>query len=80
MAGEAAPTAATGKTSSGHGLAFISHALGALRLAWGDVYTTGHDDKGYWAARPDRMGSLMRADSPEELGRLLADDFGGRRE
>lgn len=75
----AVPQAARGKTDGGRAavdLAAVSQALEALRLAWGDSYMTGHDGKGYWAARPDRIGSLMRAGTPGELGRLLAGDFG----
>jgi hypothetical protein len=32
-------------------------ALEALRFGWGDAYLIGHDDeRGYWAARRDKIG------------------------
>jgi hypothetical protein len=70
--GDAAPQAARGGTSSEHDLAFAGEALEALRLAWGDLYMFGRDDKGYWAARPDVIGSMVRAADPVALGVLLA--------
>ena len=52
-------------------------ALEALRLLWDDSYTFGYDpDRGFWAIRDGRIGSLLTADSPEELARLL-EDAGG---
>jgi hypothetical protein len=77
MGGEAAGRqAATGVADSEHDLGVVSRAPKALRLAWGDVYTFGHDERGYRAAWPDRLetGQLC-ADTPEALGRLLAGDF-----
>lgn len=76
---EAAPQAARRTTDGEHAvdLAAASQALGALRLAWSNVYMFGHDEKGYWAARPDRPGTgILRADTPGELGNLLTGDSG----
>ena len=54
----------------------VSQALDALRLTWGHVYAIGHDDKGYWGARPGRPGTTIhRSEAPEELDGLLAEDF-----
>ena len=73
--GEAAEGAG-GRTDGDRDLAAVSQARGALRLAWGDVYMFGHDEKGYWAAQADAPGTgIHRANNPEELGRLLT-DFG----
>jgi hypothetical protein len=59
-----------------HDLDLVSRALEALRLAWGDVYMFGHDEKGYWAARHGRPGAeILRAETAEELGLLCAADF-----
>ena len=63
--------------AAARGVTTVSQALEAPRLAWGDVYMFGRDEEGYWAARPDRPGTgIHRAGDPEELCRLLADDFG----
>lgn len=73
---EAAPQAARSMADGEHGLEAVSQALEALRLAWGDAYMFGHDEQGYWAARLHRPGTeILRADTPEELGKLLAADF-----
>jgi hypothetical protein len=54
-------------------LGVVSDALTALRLVWGDEYEFGHDERGYWALPLDRPeAEKLRADAPEELGRLLA--------
>jgi hypothetical protein len=51
-------------------------ALEALRFGWGDAYLIGHDDeRGYWAARRDRIGGLLTADSPDELRQAITDDY-----
>lgn len=51
-------------------------ALDAIRFSWGDAYLIGHDDeRGYWAARRDRIGGLLLANSPEELRQAVADDY-----
>ena len=48
-----------------------------LRLLWDDEYLTGHDDEhGWWASRRGAVGHIMTADSPEELGRMISEDFG----
>jgi hypothetical protein len=54
---------------------FASRALEALRLAWGDVYMFGRDERGYWAARPAAGSGILSAGTPEELGMLCAAAF-----
>jgi hypothetical protein len=73
---EAAPQAARGMTDGEHDLGEVSEALRALRLAWGDTYMFGHDERGYWAARHHRPGTeILRAETAEQLGSLCAADF-----
>ena len=51
-------------------------ALEALRFGWGDAYLIGHDDeRGYWAARRDRIGGLFAATNPDELRRAITSDY-----
>jgi hypothetical protein len=51
-------------------------ALEALRFGWGDAYLIGHDDeRGYWAARRDRIGGLLTAANPEELRQAITEDY-----
>jgi hypothetical protein len=65
--GEAAPQAAGGMNGEDTG-----KALEVLRLLWGDSYRFGYDpERGFWAIREGRLGSLLTADAPEELARLL---------
>lgn len=55
-------------------------ALDAVRYGWGDAYLIGHDDeRGYWAARRDRIGGLLTAPSPDELRQAVADDYALKR-
>lgn len=57
----------------GASLGAVSDALMVLRLVWGDAYEFGHDERGYWALPPGRPeAEKLRADTPEELGQLLA--------
>lgn len=70
----AMPQAASGSTAD---LIAVSQALEALRLGWGDVYMFSYEDeRGYWAAKRQPGSAWLSAGTPEELGRLLADDFG----
>jgi hypothetical protein len=71
----AAPQAPDGMTDGARDLEAVSRALGALRLAWGDVYLFGHDEQGYWAARPRAGTAILRGETPEELGILCAAGF-----
>jgi len=51
-------------------------ALEALRFGWGDAYLIGHDDeRGYWAARRDKIGGLLTAGNPDELRQAITDDY-----
>jgi hypothetical protein len=48
-----------------------------LQLIWDDGYLIGHDDEhGWWASRRGVTGHIITANSPEELGQMLGDDFG----
>jgi hypothetical protein len=74
--GEAAPQAAVSMADGGHSPEAVRRALKVLQSAWGDLYMFGHDEQGPWAARLHRPGTeILRADTPEELGKLLAADF-----
>ena len=69
---EAAPQAA-GRTSSED----INGALEVLQLLWGDGHTFGYDpERGWWVIKDGHLGSLLTADSPEELARLLGEAEG----
>jgi len=68
----AAPQAA-----GGTGTEDIAKVLDVLRLLWDDEYLIGHNDEhGWWASRRGVIGHIMTANSPEELGEMLGDDFG----
>jgi hypothetical protein len=52
-------------------------ALEALRLGWGEAYEIGYDDeRGWWAARRDRIGGLFTAADPEALRDYVREDYG----
>ena len=46
------------ETGTDHGVPGVDgEALEAIRFGWGDAYVIGYDDeRGYWAARRDRIG------------------------
>ena len=51
-------------------------ALEAIRFGWDTAYLIGHDDeRGYWAARRDRIGGLLTADTPDELRQAITEDY-----
>jgi hypothetical protein len=51
-------------------------ALEAINFGWGDAYLIGHDDeRGYWAARRDRIGGLLTAADADELRRAIYEDY-----
>jgi hypothetical protein len=51
-------------------------ALEAVNFGWGDAYLIGHDDdRGYWAARRDRIGGLLMAADADELRRAISEDY-----
>jgi hypothetical protein len=64
----AADGAAEGRTAD-------DDTLEALRWDWGEAYLIGHDDeRGWWAARRDRIGSLLTGADPDALrGQIRAD-------
>jgi hypothetical protein len=50
--------------------------LEAIRFGWGDAYLIGYDDeRGYWAARRDRIGGLLTADAPDALRDAITEDY-----
>jgi hypothetical protein len=52
-------------------------ALDVLRLLWGDAHLFGYDpERGFWAIKEGHLGSLLTADGPEELARLLEEAEG----
>jgi hypothetical protein len=54
-------------------------ALEALRFGWGDAYLIGHDDdRGYWAARRDKIGGLLTASDPDELRNAIREDYAAK--
>ena len=72
---EAAPQAA-----GGTGTEDIAKVLDVLLLLWEDEYRIGHnDDLGWWASRRGVIGHIITAGSPEELGRMISDEFGAGR-
>lgn len=51
-------------------------ALDALRYNWGGAYMIGHDDeRGWWAARRDRIGGMLTGHDPERLLEQIAADY-----
>jgi hypothetical protein len=51
-------------------------ALEALRWHWGETYEIGQDDeRGYWAARRDRIGALLTAADPDDLEKAISADY-----
>jgi hypothetical protein len=71
----AAPRAAGGMSAEE-----AAKVLDVLRLLWEDEYLVGFDDDhGWWASRRSSIGHIMTANSPEELGQMLGDDFGSGR-
>ena len=51
-------------------------ALEAVNFGWGDAYLIGHDDeRGYWAARRDRIGGLLTAANADELRHAISEDY-----
>lgn len=73
MATDEAATQAAGGT----GTEETAKALDVLRLLWEDEYLVGHDDEhGWWASRRGVVGHIITANSPDELGQMIGDDFG----
>jgi len=56
--------------------ALDGEALDALKFGWGDAYLIGHDDeRGWWAARRDRIGGPLTAADPDELRQAITEDY-----
>ena len=58
------------KPASGTSNEDVEEALAYLELLYGDAFTVGHDQHGYWA-KPDDGGETMRADDPTELAKRM---------
>ena len=65
------------ETGTGRGVPGVDgDALEALRFGWGDAYLIDYDiERGYWAARRDRIGGLLTAGDPDELRQAITDDY-----
>ncbi len=51
-------------------------ALEAVRFGWGDAYVIGYDERGYWAARRDRIPApLLTAPDPDGLRNAITEDY-----
>lgn len=68
---------ADGTTPGNGGLPPVeAEALEAIRFGWGDAYLVGHDDeRGWWAARRDRIGGLLTEATPDELRQAITEDY-----
>jgi hypothetical protein len=55
----------------------IGPALEALRYDWGDAYEFGVEDESgvWWARRLDGKGGLIEAANPDDLRKLIHDDY-----
>jgi hypothetical protein len=55
-------------------------ALQALQWNWGEAYEIGHDsERGWWAARRDRTGSLLTGAGPDGLRAAIRVDYAQKR-
>ena len=53
-----------------------AQALETLRWDWDTAYMIGHDEqRGWWAARRDKIGELIAADDPDALRREIAENY-----
>jgi hypothetical protein len=51
-------------------------ALDALEFDWGEAYMIGRDDeRGWWAARRDRIGGYFTAPGSDELREAIRVDY-----
>jgi hypothetical protein len=50
--------------------------LEALRHGWDQAYEFGTGLEGFWARRRDHLGEGIRATDPDELRRLVREDYG----
>jgi len=53
-------------------------ALEVLRFNWGEAYEIGLDDGGWWCRRRDGLGGTERAPGPDELHKLIVEDYSFR--
>jgi hypothetical protein len=49
--------------------------LEALRHGWDRAYEFGAGIDGFWARRRDRLGAEIRSADPDELRRLVREDY-----
>jgi hypothetical protein len=55
-------------------------ALETLRWNWGEAYLIGHDDeRGWWAGRRDRIGSLLTEADADGLRAAIRADYALKR-
>jgi hypothetical protein len=53
--------------------------LEAIRFGWGDAYLIDFDvERGYWAARRDKIGGLLTASDPDELRKAITEDYAAK--
>lgn len=51
--------------------------LEVLWADWEHLYLIGYtDEHGWWASRRGVIGHLVTADGPDELGKVIRDDYG----
>ena len=62
---------AADQPASGTSSEDVEQALAYLELLWGDAFTIGHDDEGFWATPIGQEGKALHADNPQELGKLM---------
>ena len=70
-------TDGTDQAQDGDGLPpWEAAALKSLQWHWGDAYIIGRDgERGWWAARRDKIGDLLTADAPDALRDAISDDY-----
>jgi len=62
---------AADQPASGMSSEDVEQALAYLELLWGDAFTIGHDEQGFWATPAGQEGKALRADDPQGLGKLM---------
>jgi hypothetical protein len=70
-------TDGTDQAQDGDGLPpWEAAALKSLQWHWGDAYIIGRDgERGWWAARRDRIGGLLTGADPAELDQAILADY-----
>jgi hypothetical protein len=55
--------------------ALIESELEGLRWNWGSAYEVNYDDRGWRAVRRDGLGGVLTGATPDELYKLITDDY-----